>query len=462
MSPQKLQRALVEAPRWLLLALLVFAPWAYGSTLDWAIDVLNRGMLLTLGLWLLGCVGRRLAPQVHPVLLGSAALLFLQGWWLIANVQTFYDRTEFRFVPVTALLSFAPGAIDLMDCVPAMVRVTGLLGIACFVCDLSQRREWRQRIWWTIGLCGGSVILFGLIERIFGAPTMFWENGQVGLNFFATYYYHGNAGAFINLVFPPIACLALVALRTRDANSGRAIWFPCLMMSLAGAFATASKAAIVITILLAFILVVWRFRLLADLWKNLPSNGLRVIVALALALGIFSLGWLGWDRMMERWTKEAWGTNSYDNRLFSYQASLKMLPDSGLWGFGPGNFSIAFPHYTNDFGDKLEGFWRFAHEDYLQTLIEWGWIGGASCAVIFFGGIFTGLRAYRRTAALFGTLDRTLWFATLLALFGVAIHATVDFPLQIASLQLYVAVYLGLMWGSSNWKTPRSGEGTTN
>jgi O-antigen ligase len=450
-------RFLIEAPRWMLLFLLVFAPWAYGSTRPWAIDFLIQTMPLVILLWLVGCAVQRRWPTVHPLFIVLAAFLFVQGWGMIANAQTSYDREGLKFIPKEQIWKSGPGVVDQDEAIPIMLRITGLLGIVAFASDLSQRERWRRRIAWTIAFTAGTLILYGIIQRMLGAPTIFWGDSRPGDNFFATYYYHANAAAYINLVLPIVAGLAFVAFRSKSANAQRAFWLPIVVITFAGAVATASKAGVVITVLISLALVIATARRLFAAWAHLPSPALKSITIAAVTLGLFAMGWFGWSRMSARWTDQSTVSESSNQRLLAYQTCLKMIPDAGAWGFGPGEFVIVFPYYTNALGSKIEGIWRFAHNDYLQTLLEWGWTGLAVGAIACFGGMIAALRAYLTKKQTLAAADRVLLVTILIALSGVALHAIVDFPLQIASLQLYVAVYLGIAWGSGRWKPSRAG-----
>ena len=155
---------------------------------------------------------------------------------------------------------------------------------------------------------------------------------------------------------------------------------------------------------------------------------------------------------MSRWAGEDWMVSQLASPgLLTYKTCWSMHTDAGLWGFGPATFRLAFPLYIKHLGYDFIQNWRFAHEDYLQAVIEWGWIGAGAWAVLFGGGIAAGIFGYWRRGSLLARFDRIFLFTVVLALFGLALHATVDFPLQIPSLQLYAAVYLGIAWGSRSW-----------
>src|SRR5262249_50716594 len=141
-----------------------------------------------------------------------------------------------------------------------------------------------------------------------------------------------------------------------------------------------------------------------------------------------------------------------DARWQASGVALRALPGAGLFGFGPGTFRVVFPGYNIGSSHPLPGTWRFLHEDYLQTVLEWGWLGGSLWALLFFGGIAIGIGSYNRYARREWTPRRHVpQPLAVIALAGVAMHALVDFPFQIESIQLFVATYLGLCWGSSLW-----------
>ena len=51
---------------------------------------------------------------------------------------------------------------------------------------------------------------------------------------------------------------------------------------------------------------------------------------------------------------------------------------AGSFGFGPGTFSIVFPFLQQEHGGDLDGILRYAHQDYLQTILEWGFLASSS------------------------------------------------------------------------------------
>jgi len=447
-------RIFAELARWLFLATLVFAPWAYGSTPPWAIACLEGLLGLVLALWLADAAIRRLKPSIHPALLTGSLLLLAYGWAMALNPHFRVTGNDY-FTPVRPPAPWAPGTVDGVTSAWTMLRVTCLLGTTCFVCDLSARRIWRQRVWRVMAATGVTLVLFGLLQSAFAQPLLVWSREDAGVPYFATYYYHGNAGALINLVLPLVAGLAALNLRTPDAHAGRAFWFPGVFICVAGAFVNVSRSAMSITVLLCFVLLLWQFY---GEPRNeiLPPRRLRWAYAFVMAGVVACLvAFSGWERPAQKWALLRGQLNFANKRFVSTQVCLRMLPDARWHGFGPGTFALVFPHYTGSQAGLIPGIWRYAHDDYLQAIIEWGWLGAIPLALLFIGAMARLFLNWKRRRD-FGVSDRVLVFASGLALAGVAIHSTMDFPLQIASLQLYACVVAGFGWGCGQWSGVRS------
>ncbi|HXG46787.1 MAG TPA: hypothetical protein VNO52_04120, partial [Methylomirabilota bacterium] len=192
------------APCWLLLCALVSAPWVYGSTRPWSVRLLDWQLGIALAGWVISCLARREWPRIHPVLVGAAGLLLLQGWWMTLNAKFVFDE-HLNYTPIEPWVDWAPGTVNQAVSWPNVVNLSLMLGVVCCAADLGRTPQWRKRIWLTLALTGISIVVFGLVQKLTRAPGLYWRDEGFLPTFFGPFRYHANAGAFINLVSPLVA-----------------------------------------------------------------------------------------------------------------------------------------------------------------------------------------------------------------------------------------------------------------
>ena len=485
---RRISRAVRIAPRWLLLGALLYAPWDYGATTERGIVTLNRILGVAVLLWGISKLWnansgrrdvaggnesevrrRRFAIRNLPWLL--IALLLLLGWYMALNARTIYDSEHYLFSAIDPLLPALSGSVDRTLTSAAMVRVTVLLGVIALVADLSRSSRWLLRLWWTVGLAGGSIALLGLIQKASGARMIFWGNPDEGpLTFFATYYYHANAGAFLNVTLSLTIGLAARAFHRRGQPLLRALWVSLALISVVAAFANTSRMSHIVAAVIGLVLAAAFVPAVRRRIRHVEL-GTAVAGLLAAAIALYVVVQSSRvDRAVSRWQAISEAVPR-DARWAAAQAALRAAPDAGWLGFGPGTFHVVFPYYTGTLEQRLGGVWIYLHQDYLQTVLEWGWLGSALWGALFFGGMFVAMRSLLRQRARvprevagddeeraselrahWEPRRRLLLPLVLLGLASVALHAAVDFPLQIASIQLYAATYLGICWGSPRWR----------
>lgn len=446
-----------DASRYLFVATLVYAPWAYGCTTADTILVLNWLLAGVAALWIGDLLFRWKLPFVPPALVVLLALVLALGWAMALNARAIYDPAFSMFALTQPRFPKLPGSYDAANSMAMMIRVTLLAFVVCFVADLCQRPVWVLRLWQAIAFAGASIALLGLLEKGSGARMIFWESwaGNEPPRFFATYFYHANAAAFLNLIVLPTLALALRDLLRHDAGPvARALSITGAVAAMLAVIANTSRAqALGLVLIFLFALgpvrrairdIRGREERAANRWQAAVAAvvGLVAIVAVAQASRL--------NEPLKRWGDLAQSVPQ-DARWLAAKAALAAVPDAGWFGFGPGTFRSIFPSYQFASGSKLAGTWRFLHEDYLQTVLEWGYLGSALIFVTASVGVLIALNRWRVSGRQWFPRQRTLLPIVALSLGAVAIHAFVDFPLQIASIQLFAATYLGVCWGAWLW-----------
>ncbi|MAS96531.1 MAG: hypothetical protein CMO55_25360 [Verrucomicrobiales bacterium] len=445
---------------------IFLAPIAFGGTTPGsrsAIDIL-------LGVSFIGWVIHRILERkgirmVYPKVCRIALLVLvaLTVCYLV-NAKYVHRSDTWAFAALPSAISWLPGTVDRATSMPVALHLGALLGAFLVLGDYCRSREVRWNLLAAVAIAGGMIALIGIAQKASGADSMLWvgpdRSGEV---FFAAFRYHANAASFLNLSWP-IALALVIRSRERGETGVRlSIWFAVFLVTLVAVFVNTSKAGHILGLLGIFVL---GFRFRRSVWRSGGSPiAITVGVILVVGLAVFAILPSAMT-IFGKWDETITTGGSLKGRWLAYGACLHAIVDNGILGTGPGTFHLVFPYYTTELGDRISGVWVFAHQDYLQALIEWGYLGTACWAVLIGGGVWLGTKSIIRVRRKTGKQISSN--CLLVALGLVLLHALVDFPFHIPAIQFLVMIFLAMLWAdgarshrgysTNNKKARRKGE----
>jgi len=465
---------LLTLSRVLFLALIVFAAFNFGLTRLSGMAAFNVAMGATVAIWILAHMVGFALPRTGWIPWVLGLLILLLGWCVtgLGLYENWADEHEIELSEQLLDLILEFGSLDPDLGLKACIRTTVLLGALLIAIDLWNTPRWCQALMATmLATAVAMVTLFYLQKLLPGVFTLRSENGKFPLSF-ATYRYWGNGASFINLFWPVIAATALA---TRlHGKRGWSIWMAAAIVVFSANYINVSKAGYGLGLigLIAFgFLSLFAIRRQRRS-RNAGGFSLRTLVVVAIPAAVLAIGLymsISWERI-EKLEKTGLEENT---RTQAYLEFLEMIPEAGWTGFGPGSFYYSHYQYIEDNKIANSAPYWVAHQDYLQTVVEWGYAGSILWGLLlvpaalrlgidglarkssrqasdsneefeYAYGIVGALKQFAKTIPT--GREFTVRGGVFIAIALISLHATIDFPMQIVSLQFFFLIWIALGW----------------
>ncbi len=301
--------------------------------------------------------------------------------------------------------------------------------------------RWRGMIYTLSGL--GVLLSFYAIFQFATGHNQVWmfvrPEGYAGRGS-GTYICPNHLAGFLAMVVPMTAALVLGG---RTSIVTKVVLGYCVVMMLAGLGVSISRGGWIAAGAGLFTLV------LIHAWLGHRSWRAWLFLVAAVGLLVVLLGQsMTIRKRAEKLTTGLVFGNSLEVRLGMWKAALEMWEDNVWLGVGPGHYDYRFPQYRPAIVQQRPG---YAHNDYLNTLADWGAVGGALVLAgvgLTLGGAALTMRrsVARRSGESLARSDRmALLGGAVAGLVAIGVHSLFDFNMQVPANAMLAVVLLALV-----------------
>lgn len=447
--------AVIEA---LMAVLLLFLPLALGGVYAWSEQV----AFVLIGIMILLFVVKWLG-QTHQKIVWTAALVPVAAMILLA---------AFQLAPLPSLVIslLSPATVELKaeflaDLDRKLEYVTlsfypfatadslGLLlmtaAIFVLVLNVYQTQRQIKRLLGIISVIGALAALLALAQCLWGNGRIYWlipvwgETARSG-----PFVNHSHYGQFMNLCLgAALGLLFVLYYETRTTRTGarlrsvlkkkfhqdRRVGLLAGMMCLGvmTIFLSLSRGGMISLLIAGTIIILILARKLHLKWPGW-------LMVLILAVAGASVMYCGFEVVYERWAALRQG-NQLQSRLDLIRDLWPLCEKFPLLGTGLGSHEVVYALYGSRAVSPTVAV--FAENEYVQTLVETGWLG-ISIVAAFVGLIwYFFYRCVRRISIPVRAAALGLGFGLL----AVQIHSLSDYGQHIPANACLSAVYCGLM-----------------
>ena len=422
---------------------ILFAPWLYGTTEPWSRALVNFLCWIPTLLVVSDIRSQKRFRIRRPVLLAVLIPLAILLVWQLTHpvqVQIIGRDAGLAFTPAQPKTPFTTNP-ELASMFLWSWGSFALYGIAL----LHHLRTYGDaRFFIKIMIINGSALgLVGLLMYFSGTDLLLWvRKPRFGGAIFGPYVCRNNFAACLNLLVP--LALGFATLPSLIPASGhqeipkRFLWALAGALMIASVVCSASRAGFLITALITAMVSLdaalrgFSFGMRSP--SNPPKSRWPLLMLLILVAGMVIFA----GESMRVFGRFAVQGGVDDMRKIVYENTLKAIPGSPLFGYGLGSFSKLFVAFQPA---SLPLKWNQTHNDWLQALFETGFIGLglASLFLVLALGLLAKNRFTKES-----NFCRSIVSVGFIALVSCLLHAVVDFPLQIPSIQLTFVALLAI------------------